>query len=121
MKTLRIVALIALASFLALPAFAEDEGVIQARMAARVAQIDNLKIKQVVGENNKGLLEFQGPKSDEALVAAENADRIAVYKLIAARTKVTPEEVAKRRAAELRDQSVAGVMVQLPNGAWLEK
>lgn len=121
MKALSILAILVMTAFIALPASAEDEGTIKARMADRVAKIDKLKKDQVVGESNAGLLEFQGPKQDEGLVNAENADRKAVYAIIAQRTGTSAAQVAKQRAEEIRRQSVAGVMVQLPNGAWIEK
>jgi uncharacterized protein YdbL (DUF1318 family) len=66
------------------------------QMASRHPQIETMLDRQLVGESHTG---FLVPKaslsaSQQALVAAENADREELYKLEAAKKKTTVDEVA---------------------------
>ena len=56
---------------------------IKERMAARIPTINELKNKGVIGENNKGFLEFRGKKQPQKdVVNAENGDRKKIYQAI---------------------------------------
>ena len=99
--------------------FADD---IKARMKERLPVIVELKAKGIVGENNKGYLEFVGGKKEKAdVVAAENEDRKAVYAAIAKQQGTTAELVGKRRALQLAQKADPGEWVQDANGNWLKK
>ena len=77
---------------------------IKERMRQRLPVIESLKANGIVGENNKGLLEFMKGKSEnKEVVEAENKDRMMVYQAIAKKQGTTPELVGKRpRLADCR-------------------
>jgi uncharacterized protein YdbL (DUF1318 family) len=119
----RLITLFAAVCLLAVTAFAESAGDIRKRMEQRLPQIDALKSQEVVGENNRGLLEERksGAATAGAVVAAENSDRLAVYALIAKETGATADSVGQARAKQIAANSHAGVWVQDPSGAWKKK
>lgn len=90
------------------------------RMAKRLGQIVALKQKGTVGENNQGYLTARGALSatESAQVKAENADRRAVYQIIAAKTKSSAATVGKARAKSIRGSAPSGTWVQSPDGSW---
>ncbi len=96
-------------------------GGIKARMAARIPALTTLKNSGVIGENNKGLLEFRGARTKAKLVAAENADRLQVYAIIAQKQGVSPALVGQRRAAQIAGQGGKGQWFQRPDGSWYRK
>lgn len=103
-------------------ALAQSAGEIRARMAQRLAQIDELKSKEAIGENNRGLLEVRQAAGNAAsLVAEENRDREAVYALIARDTGATADSVGRARAKQIAAQSKPGVWIQDENGEWRKK
>ncbi|MGE0086711.1 MAG: YdbL family protein [Desulfococcaceae bacterium] len=101
------------------PIFAQD---IKERMKARVPEINALKAKGSVGENNKGFLEFRGPQEKVDMISAENADRAKVYEAIAAQQNTTPDLVGKRRALQIRSEVAGpGEWLQDDSGKWYRK
>jgi uncharacterized protein YdbL (DUF1318 family) len=99
--------------------FADD---IKARMKNRLPTILELKAKGIVGENNKGYLEFIGGKREKAdVVAAENEDRKAVYEAIAKQQGTTVELVGKRRALQISQKADSGDWLQDAKGNWYQK
>ncbi len=109
---------------IATPAFAADAlHDVQTRMEQRLSQLDPLKSKGVIGENNRGLVEVRegGAADAGSLVSAENADRETVYAAIAAKTQVSAEEVGKARARRIAQASSAGVWIQAADGSWKKK
>jgi hypothetical protein len=95
---------------------------IKERMKARLPVIAELKAQGLVGENNRGYLEFRtGQKSKADIVDAENKDRLEVYKAIAARQNATPEFVGQARAAQIAGKEPAGYWIQDSGGAWKKK
>lgn len=97
-------------------------GGIKERMKARQPQIKALKAAGLIGENNKGYLEFVGgAKKDEAMVAAENQDRKKVYTAIAKQQGTTPDLVGRRRALKLSKIAAPGHWIQDQNGKWARK
>ena len=102
---------------------ADDQSAIQKRMIDRVDSIDALKTKGLIGENNKGFLEQRGPlKSDQtAILNAENADRKALYAILAERLDLTISVVGQGRAEDLRKKSAPGVWLQKSTGEWYQK
>jgi len=101
----------------------EDQAAIHGRIKARVAQVDQLKLAQLAGENNKGLLEQKGQLSPEQteLMNAENTDRRALYNIIATRNGVTIGVVGAQRAEQIRNNSAAGIWLQAADGTWYKK
>ncbi len=88
----------------------------------RRAAVMGLLGSGAVGENNAGLLEVRGGGSDAASVtAAENADRLVIYRSIASKNGTSVEEVQKIYAERLRSEAPSGSPVQDPAGRWGSK
>ncbi len=119
MKT-RLFALFVTLGLLAVTAFAETATDIRHRMEQRLPQIDAFKAQEVLGENNRGLLEERKPGSG-SVVSDENRDREAVYVLIAKETGASADSVARARAKQIAANSKSGVWVQDEAGAWKKK
>jgi len=95
---------------------------IKQRMIARLPVIKSLKDKGIVGENNKGYLEFIGQKKEQAdVVEAENNDRQQVYEAIAKQQSTTVEVVGRHRAAQIAEKAQSGEWLQDANGKWYKK
>ena len=95
---------------------------IKQRMISRLPLIKALKDKGIVGENNKGFLEFIGGKKEGAdVVQAENKDREEVYAAIAKQQGTTIEVVGKHRAIQITQNALAGEWLQDGNGKWYKK
>lgn len=95
---------------------------IRARMLARLPEIKVLKDKGLVGENNKGFLEFVGrQKEKQEVVTAENRDREMVYKAIAKQQGTAVELVGKHRAIQIANKARPGEWLQDANGKWHQK
>ena len=108
---------------LAAGAWAQDMGALRARMQERLPQLDALKAQGLIGETNDGYVatRVENNASAEALVAAENADRQAVYQAIAQRTGAAVDAVARARARQIASNSAEGVWLQDESGAWHRK
>jgi uncharacterized protein YdbL (DUF1318 family) len=95
---------------------------IRNRMIARLPEIRALKAKGLVGENNKGYLEFVGQqKEKQEIIKAENEDRKKVYTAIAKQQGTTVELVGKHRAIQIAKKSKPGEWLQDANGKWYQK
>lgn len=111
-----------LAGFAAVSFAADDLNSVKTRMAQRLPQIDQLKARGVVGENNRGMMELRGGDVDAGdAVAAENRDRGIVYAEIARQTGTSVEQVARHRARQIAASSAPGVWLQKDEGAWYKK
>ncbi|MCM2275566.1 MAG: YdbL family protein [Candidatus Didemnitutus sp.] len=101
---------------------AQSAAELRNKMAQRLPQLDDLKAKGAIGENNRGFVEVRAaaPSADR-VVSDENRDREAVYALIAKETGATPEAVGRARAKQIATQSRSGVWVQDESGAWKKK
>ncbi|HEU5079447.1 MAG TPA: YdbL family protein [Opitutaceae bacterium] len=102
---------------------AEDVHAVRQRMSERLPEIDKMKEKGVVGENNQGLLEARpgSGEADTAVINAENADRQVVYAAIAKKANASADQVAKARARHIAAGSRAGVWIQDEAGNWKKK
>lgn len=123
-KLLAIVLLATIAMPFATQAIAAGRDEIQGRMIARKGQIDAMKDKGAVGENNKGYLAAVSgglDGNDKRVVDAENADRGAVYKAIAEKEGTTADHVGKRRAKQLASQAKSGHYIMDDAGNWKKK
>ena len=95
---------------------------IQARMKSRLPVIKALKSEGIIGENNRGFLEFVGGKRKQAdVLQAENKDRQKVYAAIAKKQGVTAEVVGKRRALKITQNARSGEWLQNEQGQWYQK
>lgn len=101
--------------------------------AARVAAIDKYKATGVIGESNKALLEIRSLDAitdlksraeAQRLVKEENADRVELFREIAAAKKVDAAQIPKIQetyAQTIRERAHAGEWIQMPDGAWKQK
>ena len=101
--------------------------------ATRLAAINDLKAKGVIGESNQALLvvrnldAIQGLKARadaQKLVKDENADREQLFKEIAAAKNVDLAQLPQIRATyagTLREMAHPGDWTQLPDGSWVQK
>lgn len=101
--------------------------------ATRLAAINDLKEKGVIGEGNQALVvvrnldAIQGLKQRadaQKLVKDENADREQLFKEIAAAKNVDLAQLPQIRATyaeTLRDKARPGDWIQLPEGSWAQK
>jgi uncharacterized protein YdbL (DUF1318 family) len=95
---------------------------IKQRMIKRLPEIKALKDQGVVGENNKGYLEFVGKQKTKAdVVQAENNDRKQVYRAIAKQQGTTVELVGKHRAVQIAKKARPNEWLQDANGNWYRK
>ena len=95
---------------------------IKARMNKRISQVKALKVKGIVGENNKGFLEFVGASKEGAdVVFAENSDRSKVYAAIAKQQGSAAELVGKLRASKIASLAAKGEWIQDASGKWIKK
>lgn len=102
--------------------FAGADG-IKARMQERLPTIVQMKADAIIGENNKGFLEFVpgAAKREEGVITAENADRQTVYEAIAKQQKTTADLVAQRRAIQIAEKALPGEWLQDASGKWYKK
>lgn len=102
-----------------LPASAES---IKDRMRARLPIIKALKKRQIIGENNRGYLEFVGSRRERKdIVDAENSDRRKVYSAIARQQGASLEVVEKHRAVQIQQKAARGEWLQDARGRWYVK
>jgi uncharacterized protein YdbL (DUF1318 family) len=81
-----------------------------------------------LGENNKGLVDARPgqncPPTLGQLVAAENADRMFVYKTLVTQNSMPAEDITRVQAAFAkvrREKAAPGTWVQSENGQWTRK
>ncbi len=95
---------------------------IKKRMIERLPTIRALKEKGLIGENNKGYLEFVGNKKEKAdVIKAENTDRKKVYGAIAKQQGTTVELVGKHRAIQIARKAKPGEWLQDADGKWYQQ
>ena len=95
---------------------------IKQRMIDRLPVITALKAKGLIGEDNRGYLQFIGQKKEnEEVVTAENKDRQMVYEAIAKQQGTTVELVGQHRAIQIAAKALPGEWLQDANGKWYKK
>jgi len=95
---------------------------IKERIKARLPVIDALKADGIIGENNRGYLEFiKNNKPKEDVVISENQDRKKVYSAIAKQQGTTADLVGKRRAKQITERAKPGQWIQDGSGNWHQK
>ena len=97
----------------------------QDRRRARMAEIQNLKNARVAGENRRGLLSLVQPPAGEygdyvrRTVEAENADRLALMKQLAAERRVPLATIETEQANLWRERAFPGEWIEVQvDGAW---
>jgi uncharacterized protein YdbL (DUF1318 family) len=104
---------------------ADREDELQERFKDRLPDIRDAKADGDVGETTEGVLEAVDGKDLDGdvrkLVDEENADRLELYKLIAAKEKTSPEKVAERNAARNFRNAKSGEYLKTPEGKWKRK
>ncbi len=110
-----------LAALLIFTASSSFSASIKERMAARIPVINQLKNQGIVGENNKGFLEFRGAQQQTQTINSENKDRATVYQAIAGKQGVSPVLVGQRRAKMIASKGKKGQLFQRPDGSWYKK
>lgn len=114
-----LVSAILLAGFL-VPGILQAKDIKQ-RMLERLPAIKQLQAKGVVGETAGGYLAFRNAKEQENIVAAENADRKAIYEAIGAKQGTTAELVGQRRAVQIAEKAKSGTWLRDAKGQWRQK
>lgn len=106
----------------ALPVSADNINAIKNRMKTRLPVVKALKAKKIIGENNKGYLEFIGTSRErQDIVNAENSDRRTIYLHIAHQSGTGIAVVEKHRAAQIRQNAAPGEWLQDVQGKWHRK
>lgn len=101
--------------------------VLKTRMLNRLKMIDQLKTKNILGEDRFGYLaptptfEKSLDAKQIALVKEENDDRKEIYNILAKRTNTTLLQVQDVRAKMIRDKSKKGMWLQDTKGRWYQK
>jgi hypothetical protein len=122
MKTRYIVFPFAMFMLVCLLATSASGAGIKERMKERLPVIVSLKSQGVIGENNKGFLEYRtSRRPQETVVNAENKDRSLVYAAIARKQNVSPVIVGQRRALQIARKADPGEWLQDPSGKWYRK
>lgn len=118
-----LLVLACLSLFVGLPVVsAAGAGEAKARMRERVPSIDQLKLAEAVGENNRGFLEVRKADGNAAaVVEAENRDRSEVFRETAARAGSSAEAVGRSFARQIAAASAPGVWLQKDDGSWYKK
>ena len=101
----------------------EVEGALNSRRD-RFEQLEALKAKGVVGENNQGYEEvLEKGQGAEELVDAENADRKVIYQTIAEQNDLKDQvKLIEQAFAEVqREKAAVGEKIQDEDGKWIIK
>lgn len=96
---------------------------IKARMQERLPTIVQMKSDGLIGENNKGYLDFVpgAARRNENVVTDENNDRKSVYSAIANQQGTTADLVGARRAIQIGEKASPGEWLQDASGKWYKK
>ena len=113
--------LIVLFSLVAVVSITWADG-IKERMKQRLPQIIQMKQQGIIGENDRGYLEYvSGNQPNQEIVEAENSDRQKVYEMIAKQQGVPIQKVEQLRAAQIVRKAIEGEMLKRSDGSWYKK
>ncbi|MCK5015047.1 MAG: DUF1318 domain-containing protein [Candidatus Omnitrophica bacterium] len=94
------------------------------RRRDRRAQLVSWQVKGVVGENCSGLVEIRDEGAADALVqalvSAENADRMIIYQELAAGNGTSIDEVKRIYAERLQADAASGTPIEVQSGSGYE-
>ncbi len=97
-------------------------GGVKERMKQRLPVIAQLKTKGIIGENNHGYLGFvSSARENEALIAAENKDRKAIYSYFAKQQNTKLEVVEQVQGKRKAEKAKSGEFIQNSDGSWSRK
>ena len=97
-------------------------GSLKEEMRARQPKIIAMKANGLIGENNRGFVEYRTAKEPrKGLMQAENQNREAVYSAIAKQQRANAENVGRRRAAQIAERAPSGTWLQNQEGDWYRK
>ncbi len=94
---------------------------------ARSHELQALKAKGLIGENNKGFITILKPPlqpKEKSLVEAENHSRKFIYNTVVAQNHLEGKELAKVEeefAKTHRARARKGDFIQAPSGKWIRK
>ena len=94
---------------------------------ARSPELQTLKSKGLIGENNKGFLTVLKPSlqpREKSLVDAENRDRKFIYNTVVAQNHLGSGSLAKVEgefSKTRHDRAMKGDYIQLSSGKWVRK
>jgi uncharacterized protein YdbL (DUF1318 family) len=96
---------------------------IKVRMQERLPTVVQMKADGIIGENNKGFLEFApgAAKNGGNVITAENNDRQIVYNAIAKQQGTSAKLVGERRAIQISEKAKPGEWLQDKSGKWHKK
>lgn len=95
---------------------------IKDRMIQRLPAIADLKTKGIIGEDNRGYLGFvTGSRVMEDVIAAENADRKAVYEIFAKQQNTSLDVVEAVQGSRKAEKANPGEFYQNREGQWVKK
>lgn len=119
-------ALLAACVALLLPATAQADEMsdLQAKFKSRFPKLTELRNAGTVGETWDGWVQVVkggGEKDVAEIVAAENTDRKALYALLAAKQKTTPELVGERNGLRIFKAASADHWLKPKDGTWAQK
>ncbi|MFA5903364.1 MAG: YdbL family protein [Desulfobacula sp.] len=118
-KLLNIISLLIIFLFSSSYVFADS---VKDRMIQRLPAIADLKIKGIIGENNRGYLGFvSGSRTMEDVIAAENADRKSVYEIFAKEQNTGIDVVETVQGARKAEKANPGEFYQNREGQWVKK
>ncbi len=104
-----------------------ERDAISTRMRERRPQIQSWQEAEAIGINNRGKLENRLSEDDRSrkavqiLIDAENQDRDAMVRSIAASKGITAEEVESAWALRSGDRAESGTWLQDADGTWYQK
>jgi len=94
----------------------------------RFAEYEALAGKGCLGETNQGLVEARPgggcPATLGQFIAAENGDRMFIYKTLVEQNEMPPADIAKVQAGfarSNREKAMPRTWIQLENGQWTKK
>ncbi len=93
---------------------------------SRVHELQALKAKGLIGENDKGFIEILKPlqPKEKSLIEAENHDRKFIYNTAVAQNHLGSkglEKVEEDFAKTHRARARKGDLIQNPDGQWVQK
>ena len=95
----------------------------------RLPEVEDAAAKLCLGQNNHGLVEARPggrscPSALGQLVAAENGDRMFLYKALVEQNNMPPGDITRVQAAFAkvhREKAAPGMWIQLESGQWTKK
>ena len=110
--------------FVPASARADELADLQSRFKARYPKLQELRNSGAVGETWDGWVQVvkgTGEKEVAEIVVAENVDRKALYVLLAARQKTTPELVGERNGLRIFKSAAPDHYLKTKDGKWDQK